>query len=149
MRADQQFGDFARDVDEAVSLTYLSSNKVVSNAVDIQGSESVQRLNNPSDSTVKSGNTGTKVSGDQGQGISGSVLPFYPERNHSQANADRKDNLGICEDLCKINSFGLSDIHFDVVRKEQEVIDICACTLTEAREATSEQQGCWGLVMMS
>ena len=144
VRADQQWGNFARDVDEAVSLTSLSSNKVINNIVDIQGSEPVHSVNNPSDSAVMSVNTGIKVSGCQGQGISVSVLPLYPERNCSQTNADRNDNVGIWEDFGEINSVGLSDIHFDVVRKGQEVIEICACTVTEAREATSEQPSCWG-----
>ena len=41
------------------------------------------------------------------------------------------------------NSIGLSDEHFDVVRKGQDQFSVCACNISQP-EATSENPSCWG-----
>ena len=46
------------------------------------------------------------------------------------------------EDFGEINSIGLSEAHFDIVRIGKEVINICVGTITVAQEATSEQSSC-------
>ena len=63
VRADQQWGNFVRDVDEAVSLTNLSSNEVVSNTGDRQRTEFVQNINSISDPDVMPEMSETKMSG--------------------------------------------------------------------------------------
>ena len=143
LRADQQWSDFTRDVDEAVSLTNPTSTIVARNTAEGPGSEYVQRINNMSVTAVKPTSAGTKVSGCQNQNTSGSALPLDPERSCNNTNAARKDNVGICEDFGEFDSIGLSDIHFDVVRNGTGMIDICANSVTVA-ENTSEQLTCWG-----
>ena len=88
VRADQQWGNFTRDVDEAVSLTNSSSSTIANNTVDNQGSEFVLSTCNLSDKTLRSENTGTEVSGCQNPETSGSDIPFDPEQNCIQASAD-------------------------------------------------------------
>ena len=61
VRADQQWGNFVRDVDEAVSLTNLSSIEVVSNTVDRQRTELVQNINSISDPAVMPEMSETKI----------------------------------------------------------------------------------------
>ena len=143
LRADQQWSDFTRDVDEAVSLTNPTSTIVARNTAEGPGSEYVQRINNMSVTAVKPTPAETKVSGCQNQNTSGSALLLDPERSCNNTNAARKDNVGICEHFVEFDSIGLSDIHFDVVRNGTGMIDICANSVTVA-ENTSEQLTCWG-----
>ena len=49
------------------------------------------------------------------------------------------------EDFHEINSTGLSEAHFDIVRTGKEAINICVGIITVAQEATSEQSSYWGL----
>ena len=90
VRADKQWGNFTRDVDEAVSLTNSSSSTIANNTVDNQESEFVLSTCNPSNKTVRSENTGTKVFGCQNPETSGSNIPFNSEQNCIQANAEVK-----------------------------------------------------------
>ena len=144
VRADQQWGNFTRDMDEAVSLTNSSSSTIANNTVDNQGSEFVLSTCNPSDKTVRSENTGTKVCGCQNPETSGSDIPFDPEQNCIQANADSQDNIDMLEDFGEIICTGLCEAHFDIVRIGKEAINICIGIITVAQEATSEQCSCWG-----
>ena len=61
VQADQQWGNFVRDVDEAVSLANLSSNEVVNNTVDRQRTELVQNINSISDPAVMPEMSETKI----------------------------------------------------------------------------------------
>ena len=99
-------------MDEAVSLTNSSSSTIANNIVDNQGSEFMLSTCNPSDKTVSSENTRTKVCGCQNPETSGSDIPFDPEQNCIQANADSQDNIDMLEDFGDINSTGLSEAHF-------------------------------------
>ena len=135
-------GYFFRDVDEAVSLTNSTPSAVTKVTVEDKESEIVEQNNNPSDEAVMSDTAGLKVSGCQHQKTSGSAIPFSPEQNCIQANADSQDN--ILEDFGEINSIRLSEAHFDIVRIGKEAINICVGTITVAQEATSEQSPCWG-----
>ena len=136
VRADQQWGNFVRDVDEAVSLTNLSSNEVVSNTGDRQRTEFVQNINSISDPDVMPEMSETKMSGCNQE--TSCLAPTFHSKQNSQ------DNLEILEDFSEVNSVGLSDIHFDIFREGKEVIDVYACTIGEAQTATSEQPSCWG-----
>ena len=143
VRADQQWGNFTRDEGEAVSLTNSSSSTIANNTVDNQGSEFVLSTCNPSDKTVRSENRNEGLRC-QNPENSGSDIPFDPEQNCIQANADSQDNIDMLEDFGEINSIGLSEAHFDIVRIGKEAINICVGTITVAQEATSEQSSCWG-----
>ena len=46
---------------------------------------------------------GLKVSGCQHQETSGSAIPFNPEQNCIQANADGQNNIDMLEDFGEIN----------------------------------------------
>ena len=137
-------GYFFRDVDEAVSLTNSTPSAVTKVTIEDKESEIVEKNNNPCDEAVMSDTAGLKVSGCQHQETSGSAIPFNPEQNCIQANADGQDNIDILEDFGEINSIGLSEAHFDIVRIGKEAINICVGTITVAQEATSEQSSCWG-----
>ena len=138
-------GYFFSDVDEAVSLINSTPSAVTKVTVEHNETEIVEKNNNPSDEAVMSDTAGLKVSGCQHQDTSGSAIPFNPEQNCIQPNADSQDNIDITlEDFSEINSIGLSEAHFDIVRIGKEAINICVGTITEAQEATSEQSSCWG-----
>ena len=84
------------------------------------------------------------MSGCQHQEISGSAIPFNPEQNCSEADTDSQDYIAMLEDVGDTaNSIGLSDEHFDVVRKGQDQFSVCACNISQP-EATSENPSCWG-----
>ena len=137
-------GYFFRDADEAVSLSNSTPSAVTKVTVEDKESEIVEKNNNPSDEAVMSDTAGIKVSGCQHQETSGSAIPFNPEQNCIQANADSQDNIEMLEDFGEINSIGLSEAHFDIVRTGKEAINICVGTIRLAQEATSEQSSCWG-----
>lgn len=142
-RVDQQWSNFTRDVDEAVSLTYSSSNIIANIAVDEQGKEILPNSSNQSEKAVMSENTGTKVSGCQ---YSGQAIPLEPEQNLFEADTDSQDYFDMLEDVGRANSIelGMSDAHFDIVTTVKGTSDICACTVKVAQEATSKQPSCWG-----
>ena len=129
-------GYFSRDVDEAVSLTNSTASAVTKVTVEDKESEIVEKNNKPSDEAVMSDTAGLKVSGCQHQETSGSAIPFNPEQNCIQANADSQNNIDLLEDFGEINSIGLSEAHFDIVRIGKEAINICVGTITVAQEGT-------------
>ena len=132
------------DVDEAVSLTNPTPSAVTKVTVEDKESEIVEKNNNPSDEAVMSDTAGLKVSGCQHQGTSGSAIPFNPEQNCSQADTDSQDYIAMLEDVVDTaNSIGLSEEHFDVVRKGQDQFSVCACNISQPK-ATSENPSCWG-----
>ena len=138
-------GYLFRDVDEAVSLTKATPSAVLKVTVEDKESEIVENNNNPSDEAVMSDTAGLKVSGCQHKKkTSGSAIPFNSEQNCIQANADSQGNIDMLENFVEINSIGLSEAHFDIVRIGKEAINICVGTITVAQEATSEQSSCWG-----
>ncbi|MBV2113414.1 MAG: DDE-type integrase/transposase/recombinase [Candidatus Thiodiazotropha sp. (ex Ctena orbiculata)] len=139
VRADQQWGTFLRDVDEAVSLTNTTP-KTVSKVT--MESEIVD-INNPSGQTVMLEAAGLRVSGYRSKESSGSVLPFSPEQNCREANTDEQDFITMLADVDTEDSIGLSDAHLDIVREDKDQFHVCACTVSIA-EATSDQPSCWG-----
>ena len=96
----------------------------------------MQNTNSISDQDVMLEMSETKLSGCIQE--TSCLAPSFRYKQNSQ------DNLEISEDLSEVNSVGLSDIHFDIIREEKEVIDVYACTIGEAQTATSEQPSCWG-----
>ena len=146
VRADKQWGNFTRDVDEAVSLTNSSSSTIANNTVDNQESEFVLSTCNPSNKTVRSEkyrNEGLRLPESRNFRIR-YTFRFWAELHSSQCWS--QDNIDMLEDFGEINSTGLSEAHFDIVRIGKEAINICVGTITVAQEATSEQSSCWGFI---
>lgn len=112
VRADQLWGNFTKQVDEAVSLTNLSSGASANLAVDNLRGEEEEHSFNQSDMAVMSENTGN---------ISG----FSTDQEFSNADTEIPDNIDMLEEVGKLNSIGTSDAHFDIVRNGNEAISIC------------------------
>ena len=124
VRADQQWGTFLRDVDEAVNLTNATPNAVSKVTME---SEIVE--NNPSGQAVMTETTGLKVSGCQFKDSSGSALPFNPEQNCSETDADNQGYTAMLVDVGTEDSIGLSDAHFDIVREGKDQL-VCVHALS-------------------
>ena len=138
VRADQQWGTFLRDVDEAVNLTNATPHAVSKVTME---SEIVE--NNPNGQAVMTETTGLKVFGCQFKESSGSALPFNPEQNCSETDADNQGYTAMLVDVGTEDSIGLSGAHFDIVREGKDQFSVCACTVNTP-EATSDQPSCWG-----
>ena len=125
-------------------MTNPTPSAVTKVTVEDKESEIVEKNNNPSNEAVMSVTAGLKVSGCQHHETSGSAIPFNPEQNCSEADTDSQDYIAMLEDVVDTaNSIGLSDEHFDVVRKGQDQFSVCACNISQP-EATSENPSCWG-----
>ena len=111
------------------------------NAVSNVTMESEIVENKPCGQAVMTETTGLKVSGCQFKESSGSALPFNPEQNCSETDADNQGYTAMLVDVGTENSIGLNDAHFDTVREGKDQFSVCACTVNTP-EATSDQPSC-------